>query len=166
VLLQSPILASDAQLVVDKHSVRSVVKLGYIEQQEGRPQIARELLTKALPYAQSRPRLGMAGHGILDVQILALLGRKDAAIAMFQEAVDEGFRSTIVYNTWPLALDPFLEGLKDDPRFQAAMALIDIDMQRMRRNATQAEETSDWQRLRNIAITEASGTLQARLIAQ
>ena len=165
VLLESPILASDSELVVDKHTIRSVVKLGYIEQQQGHGQVARDLLTKALPYAQSRPRLGMTGDGIVDVQILALLGRKDAAIAMFQEAVEEGFRSTIIYNSWPLALDPFLESLKDDPRYQASIAFIDQDVERMHQNAIQAEEASDWQWLRDIAITEANGALQAMLSA-
>ena len=162
-LLFNPVLASDAELVINKHTVRSVVQLAFLDQHQGRPQIALEMLNRALPYAQSRPRLGMSGHGILDVQILTLLGRKDDALAALQAAVAEGFRSTIIYNLWLLTSDPYLAELRDDSRFRESIAIIDTDMQRMHRNTMQAEAAGDWQPLLQIAIEEASDLLQAAL---
>ena len=57
---------------------------------------AERVLEAYLKYVQSHPRLGIKGYGIGDVESLALLGRKDAALARLREAVDAGWRST-----WP-----------------------------------------------------------------
>jgi len=44
------------------------------------------------------PRIGLAGHGIRDVQILALQGKTFQALAVLREAIDEGFRGTVASN--------------------------------------------------------------------
>jgi len=162
-LLFNPVLAGDADLVVDQFTVRSILQLAYIKIQDGERQEAYEMLNKALPVVQEQPRLGMRGHGILDVQIYALLGRTDDALAAFAEAVEEGFRATIIYNFLPLEMDPYLESIRGDDQFIALLQLIKDDIRRMRENTLGPEESGSWEPLRQIAIQSARTAVQAAL---
>jgi len=150
-LLFNPILVSDAELVVDRYTVRSVVQLAYIAQQEGDMQTARDMLLKSLHFVQGRPRLGIGGFGILDVQIFALLGRVEDAISAFRDAVDEGFRSTIASDFWLTRDDPYLASISGDERFVALLNDIELDIQRMHDNVITVEASGDWESLRQIA---------------
>jgi hypothetical protein len=59
------------------------------------------------------------------VQILALQGRKEEALAGLQQAADEGWRSLWWYY---LRHDPNLDSIPDEPRFQSIVAQIEADM--------------------------------------
>jgi hypothetical protein len=109
------------------------------------------MLTAALPLVQSLPRLGVAGHGILDVQILALLNRKEDALQALRTAVDEGFRSSIPFNNWLLEDDPLLGSIRNDSRFVEIVSELDALNAAMRERVIEAEESGDWAALRALA---------------
>jgi hypothetical protein len=76
-----------------------------------------------------------------------LQGETDAALAALRDAVDEGFRGSLPFDSWPLELDPYLDALRDEPDFLAIAAEIDADVAVMRRRAEQAEASGDWSEL-------------------
>ena len=86
-----------------------------------------------------------------DVESLALLGRKDEALALLREAVDAGWRSTWPRHGWNVANDPYLENLRNDARFREIVAETDADLARMRKRAAQTEASGDWQPLLALA---------------
>jgi TolB-like protein/tetratricopeptide (TPR) repeat protein len=151
--LGTPILARDADLPIDRFTVRQVVNLAYIYLRSGELRKGNEILTAALPVAQSLPRLGLSGQGIRDVQILALLGRKEEALQAFREAVDAGFRSSLIFNTWLLEIDPFLESIRDDSRFQAISSELDSHNAEMYQRLLDTEKSGDWDSLMALAGT-------------
>ena len=124
---------------------------GFVLQRLGDRARAERVLDAYLKYIQSHPRLGIKGYGIGDVESLALLGRKDEALARLREAVDAGWRSTWPRHGWNLANDPYLENLRNDARFREIVAETDADLARMRKRAAQAEATGDWQPLLALA---------------
>ena len=151
--ISDPDFTADAEPTIDRMNVADVVRYAYILQKLGEKQRAANLLTAALPVAQSLPRLGLAGHGIRDVQILALQGKSFEALTALREAIDEGFRGTVSSNVWPMSLDPYLEPLRGKPEFHALANEIDDAVSVMRERADQAEATDDWDALR--ALTDS-----------
>ena len=99
-------------------------------------------------------RLGLAGHGIRDVQILALQGRSFEALAAFREAIDEGFRGTVASNGWPMLIDPYLDSLRGQPAFQAMVSELDDLVAEMHQRVSDAEQSGNWDDLRAL-ITAA-----------
>ena len=150
-LMSQPILTADTELKVEQFTVAAIIRLAYIEQREGNKTRALELLHAALPVVQELPRLGMSGQGILEVQILALLGRKEDAFVALRELVDEGFRGPILANVWTLDEDPFLTLLRDDSRFNVILDEISESVAMMRDRVFQAESSGDWDSLRALA---------------
>jgi len=150
-LMNQPILTADTELPIDQFTVAAIVRLAYIEQREGNMARALELLQAALPVVQELPRLGMAGQGILEVQILALLGRKEDSFVVLRGLVDEGFRGPLISNVWRLDEDPFLTLLKDDPRFTRILDEISESVAMMHDRVLQAESSGDWDSLRALA---------------
>jgi cytochrome c-type biogenesis protein CcmH/NrfG len=140
-------LSGDTEIEIDRKNLYSAVLLAFIEQQRNRPKQARELLEKAQPVVASVPRLGMAGHGIKDVHILALMGRPNAAIEALIEAVDEGFVSSQAFDVWPFGEDPIIAPLRNDPRFPAIEQRMQDRIEEMRLRVEQARETGDWSAL-------------------
>ena len=120
-------------------------------QRLGDRQRAERVLNAYLKYIVDRPRLGVKGYGIADVEALALLGRSDEALSRLREAVDAGWRTSWPSHGWHLAEDPYLTGLRDDARFRAIVAETDADIARMRERAAQAEASGDWQPLLALA---------------
>ncbi len=151
--LGAPILASDADLPIDRFTVRQVVNLAYIHLQSGDLRKGNKILTAALPVVQSLPRLGLYGQGIRDVQILALLGRKEEALQALREAVDAGFRSSILSSSWFVEIDPFLESIRDDSRFQAISRELDSHNAKMYQRLLETEKSGDWESLMALAST-------------
>jgi len=151
ILISSPILARDSELEIDRFTVRDIVKLAFIVIKSGDVAAGTEMLEAALPVVQSLPHLGMFGQGIRDVQIYALLGRKDDALAALRAAVDAGYRSSVVYDNWLLASDPFLDNIREDDRFNAIVGEIETLNAAMRARVTEAEETGNWAPLRALA---------------
>ena len=150
-LRQDPLLATERSPRIDARNAHNAIKLAYLLQKSGDRNRADRLLQTALPVVQASPRLSIMGAGIRDVQILALQGEDDAALAALREAVDEGFRSSLPFDSWTLEMDPYLETIREHNAFLAIVAEIDADVAIMRRHVEQAEASGDWQELLNAA---------------
>jgi hypothetical protein len=148
-LRTDPLLAGDSTNRINRQTVRNAVKLAYIEQRRGQERAANEM--QALAVVRDLPRLGTYGHGIRDVQIYALLGRKEDALGAFREALDEGFRGSLMFDGWPLYADPYLDNLRGDPRFASMIDELDGYLAIMRDRLLQAEATDDLDSLRAMA---------------
>ena len=143
-----PDFAADADPTVDRFNVANIIRYAFILQKLGEKQRAEFLLAAALPVVQGLPRAGLAGHGIRDVQILALQGKAFEALTAMREAIDEGFRGTVSSNGWPLALDPYLDSIRDRAEFQVMAGELDDAVAVMRERVAQAEATGNWDELR------------------
>ena len=143
-----PDLAGDAIPMVDEFNVAGAIGYAHILQQHGENQRADALLESAMTVVKTLPRIGLAGHGIRDVQILALQGNTPAALAAFRDAIDEGFRGTAASNGWPLALDPYLGSLRDQPAFRAMAKELDDKLAEMQQRLSEVEQSGDWDALR------------------
>jgi len=97
------------------------------------------------------------GSGVRDVQILALQGDEDAALAALRRAVDEGFRSSLPFDSWTLETDPYLETIREHPAFRAIVAEIDAEVAIMRQRVERAEASGEWDELLSAASQAASG---------
>jgi TolB-like protein/Tfp pilus assembly protein PilF len=152
-LAADPLLGGDTAQAVDRRTARNAVKLAYIHLQEGRRPEASSLLNEALEAIRGLPRLGTFGFGIRDVQIYALLGRREDALNAFREALDAGFRGSVMFDGWPLELDPYLDSIREEPRFQAMVAELDAQVDVMRNRLFEAEAAGDFEALRTRAET-------------
>ena len=139
-----PTLAQDAEKVVDRFNLADAVVYGYILQQLGEDAAAEDVLLQARAVATELPRLGMLGHGIVDVLALVLLGQRDFALDTLRAAVDEGFVSLLVFDSWSLDETPILDSLRDDPRFISIKADIDRTLDEARQNVIDAHESGNW----------------------
>ena len=146
-----PMLTADSESNVDRFNIRFAVLLAYVQQQRNQPQSATQLLRQAELVLRDLPRLGMAGYGIRDVQVLTLLGRENAALEALSQAVDEGFVSSQSFDGWPFEVDPIIEPLRSDPRFNVLQQRIDTRLEEMRHNVETAEATGDWSALLALA---------------
>jgi TolB-like protein/Tfp pilus assembly protein PilF len=151
--LADPEFAADADPEVNASNVASVVRYAFILQNLGEGQRADTLLDMALPVVRTLPRMGLTGHGIRDVQILALQRKTYEALAAFREAIDEGFRGTVISNGWPLSLDPYLESLRNEPEFRDMVRELDDAMEAMHQRVLDAEESGNWDELRALVKT-------------
>jgi TolB-like protein/Tfp pilus assembly protein PilF len=152
-LAADPLLDGDSADTVNRQTARNAVKLAYIHLRQGRKQEADRLLNQALEAIAELPRLGTFGFGIRDVQIYALLGRREDALNAFREALDAGFRGSVMFDGWPLGLDPYLDSIRDEPRFQAMVVELDGHVDVMRDRLFEAEATGNLESLRVRAET-------------
>jgi TolB-like protein/Tfp pilus assembly protein PilF len=152
-LSASPTLGGDTAVRVDRATARNAVRLAYIHQLEGRPGQASRLLTETMTAIRDLPRLGIHGFGIRDVQVYALLGRRDDAIAAFREALDAGYRGSLAFDGWPISIDPYLESIRDDPRFVRMLDELDDYLVAMRDRLYEAEAAGNLDDLRARAET-------------
>ena len=143
--------AADADPQVDRFNIADIISYAFILQKQGEKRRADSLLARALPVVRGLPRVGLAGHGIRDVQILALQGKPFEALMALREAIDEGFRGTTYSNGWPLSLDPYLDSIRDRPEFQAMASEIDDAVMLMQERVTLTEASGNWDDLRAIA---------------
>ena len=150
-LVKTPVLQLDTELEIDRFTVGDVVKLAYIEKMQGNAGRSNELLNASLPVVQGLPRLGVFGQGVRDAEIYALLGRTEDALAAIREAIDAGFRTTTVVDTWLLGMDPYFATIRDDKRFLALLDKLDELNAVMYQRVLDAEASGDWQALRDIA---------------
>jgi TolB-like protein/Tfp pilus assembly protein PilF len=94
----------------------------------GDDQHAQALLAKCEAFITSRnPGMRRATYRMEPVQIDALRGKKDDALAALRRAIDDGLRS----QWWAFELDPNLDAIRDDPRFIGMMKEIRADVGRM-----------------------------------
>ena len=146
--LRNPEFAADADPQVDAFNVANLIRYAFILQNHGKNQRADALLQTALNVVRTLPRIGLTGHGIRDVQILALQGKTSEALGALRQAIDEGFRGTAASNGWPLAIDPYLNSLRGQPGFEAMISELDDAVAKMQQRVSQAEQSGDWDGLR------------------
>lgn len=146
--LSNPEFVADADPRIDASNVANVIRYAFILQNLGEKGRADTLLETALNVVRTLPRIGLAGHGIRDVQILALQGKTFEALAALREAIDEGFRGTVASNGWPMAIDPYLESLRGQPGFQAMAGELDDAIAAMQQRVSEAEQSGNWDELR------------------
>jgi tetratricopeptide (TPR) repeat protein len=121
----APELLNEDSPEIGIRNYRAAIDLALILSKTGEQQRADRLLEGSLQYIQQIPRLGFLGYDIADVQIYALQGNKQKALAALHRAIDEGWRDSWWYY---LKHDPNLESLHDEPEFQAMVAEIEADM--------------------------------------
>ena len=155
-LQRFPALADLDGVGIDQFNLAEVIKLAYLSQQMGSNEVADNVLVAALPVARNAPRLGHFGHGIRDVQILALQGKSGEALDVLQQAIDQGFRGSLSFEGWVLSQDPYLQAIRGHPRFKAMQAQIADYNAVMRENVRRAEHNDSWDELRARAATEPS----------
>ena len=148
-LRANPLLSSDTARSVDRLNYQSAIMLAYTYQQLGDAKRAERLLNEAWQVVSQMPRVGIKGHGISDVSILALQGRKDAALDALRDAIDEGFVSLMSYGMWTLDQSLLIDALRDDERFKAMKLELDRKIEVMRDNVERAREADDWSELLN-----------------
>lgn len=161
-LASNPALTADTRLVVDYANVQAVVLLGYIEWQRGDERTATELLERALPVINQLPRSGSVGHGVEDVRVLALLGRKSAALVALREAIDDGFAGYRSHSLWTIDNDPMIAPLRGDPAYEAMREELERRIEALRRNVEAAEQTGDWTPLLDKVRNRATAAMTAR----
>ena len=105
------------------------INLAHVYKRTARAAESEALLTDALSYVQSRPRLGWAGYQISDAEVYALQGRKNDALTALETAVDEGWRYN--WRFW-LEYSPNLVAIRDEPRFKAVIAELEADVAEQR----------------------------------
>lgn len=157
-LAEDPVLSGDTSGKVERSATRNAVKLAFILQHEGRSEQASRLLMETLDVIRDVPRLGTFGFGIRDVQIYALLGRRGDAIAAFREALDAGYRGSVLFDNWPLALDPYLDSIRGDPRFVAMLDELQGYLEALRDRLFAAEAAGDLDQLRASAYSAYPGS--------
>lgn len=151
--LHEPQLAGDAEPALNRYNVSDAVRYAYILQNLGEEKRADQLLDSALVVVRPLPRIGIYGHGIRDVQILALQGKTLEALAALRDAIDEGFRGTVSSNGWPMAYDPYLASLRGQPGFQAMVGELEEDIAFMQQRLADTEENGNWDDLRALVET-------------
>ena len=123
-----------------------MLKYAYLLQRENPDsRVAAELLDRLLVVIEAQPRLGTGGHGNRDVQILALQGRPDEALARLRQAFDEGFRGSRAYDNWSLSQDPYLESIRDTDEYRSIEADIAAAIDIMKRRVNAARANNDFE---------------------
>jgi len=150
----NPALTNLDEIVVDQFSTNDAVRLAFIFQQRGEHDAADKLLAQALQVVRASPRLGMAGYGVRDVQIMSLQGRTAEALDFLQQAIDEGFRGSLFFDGWRLEEDPYLVSIRDDPKFELMHSRIRVSNDEMLENVRKAELFDTWDELRARARVE------------
>jgi hypothetical protein len=105
-----------------------------------------------LPVVQELPLLGIYGQGVREAQIYALLGQEDDAYAALGDAIQAGYRTSLVAdNWWTLETDPYFESMRDDDRFIAILNQLDALNSVMYDRVIEAEASGDWEQLTDLA---------------
>ena len=78
---------------IGSRNYRAAIDLALISSKTGEQQRADWLLKSSLQYIQRIQRLGFDGYAAADVQIYALQGEKQKALAALRQATDEGWRT-------------------------------------------------------------------------
>ena len=147
-----PALLNDDAPEVGHTNYQAAIDLASVLSKTGEQDRADLLLELAFQHIEMLPRLAGDGYGIADVEIYALQGNKQKALAALRQAIDEGWRASWWYY---LKQDPTLESLQDEPEFQAMVAEIEADM------AVQLARVREMERSGELTpIPEVSATTQ------
>ena len=142
---------TEPRFKVDELNAHNALKYAFLLQRD-EPGSARAaaLLDDLLVQFESGPRMGASGHGIRDVQVLALQGKQSQALARLQRAFEEGFRGVRNFDNWSLAEDPYLVSIRDTPEFGDVTAGIAAANTLMKARLEDAIATDDLDSLRDL----------------
>jgi Tfp pilus assembly protein PilF len=136
-----PQLLTQDKPVVDLNNYRAAIDLALVLGNEGDQKRADLLLESSLAFISTQPRLGLwGGFWVADVQILALQGKNQEAIAALQQAADDGWRSLWWYY---LQYDPNLNSIRGEPEFQIVVAEIQADMASKMQRVREMEQSGE-----------------------
>jgi tetratricopeptide (TPR) repeat protein len=114
---------------VSPNNISMAADLGLLMQRAGEPEQARVLLQRVVAVYDESYARGAANFplGIAKVDALALLGRKDEALATMRQLIDDGWR---MLWRWSTAYNPNHESLRGDPEYESMLAEIEQDLAR------------------------------------
>jgi tetratricopeptide (TPR) repeat protein len=146
-----PELVNEGDPKIDNSSrYVAAIDLALVLSKTGEQERADLLLDRSLQYIQTLPRLGTYGYWIADVQIYALQGEKQKALAALRQAIDEGWRG---YWWYYLKHDPNLESLHDEPEYQAMVAEIEADMAEQLARVREMEKNGELEPIPEVSAT-------------
>jgi tetratricopeptide (TPR) repeat protein len=121
---------------VNAANFRPAIDIAGIYQLLGRKDLADRLLEACLQQIEHTIRVGYYGFWVSDVQILALQGRTDEALAALRQAFDQGWRTDWRYF---FNRDP----IRSDPRFQSIRTDLENDMARQLEHVREMEANGE-----------------------
>lgn len=133
-------LTENEEPLVDRSNYVSAVDLALVLMHLDQPERANDLLEGALAVVETIPRLGTEGYRILDVEVYALQGRPEMALAALRDAIDQGWR---VFSWFYLDHDPNLDSIRGEPEFQRLRQIIRDDMAAQALRAEQLRASGD-----------------------
>ena len=158
ILRSNPRFVADSAITVDRFALAEAVMLAFVEQKLGNAESAKRLLDQALTTTASLPRVGFAGHGIRDVQILALQGQIPTALDALRDAIDAGFVSESGFDFWAIDEDPLLASLRAETRYIEMRQEMRGLVETMHQTVTAAQAADDWSELRSRAASPLSAS--------
>jgi tetratricopeptide (TPR) repeat protein/DNA-binding winged helix-turn-helix (wHTH) protein len=105
---------AESRLRVDPDDFFTMIMLGWTQQMLGNAADAKEYIEKGLNIAPNDP-YGLYYRALVEVQA----GNHDAALRALQSAVDNGYPAKM------LAVEPYLENLKQNPKFRKMISKTD-----------------------------------------
>lgn len=133
-------LTENEQPRVDSSNCAAAVDLALVLMHLGQRDRANDLLDGALAAIETMSRLGTEGYWILDVEVYALQGRSEKALAALHEAIDQGWR---VLTWFYLDHDPNLASIRNEPEFQRLRQRIHDDLAAQAMRAEQLRASGD-----------------------
>ena len=77
--------------------------------------------------------------------------QKEDAFSALRDAIDEGYRTSVISDQWTLPFDPYLAVLRDDPRFDELLLELQELNDDMYERVLEAEASGEWQVLLDMA---------------
>ncbi len=113
---------------IDSYNVEVVPDVAWILRSEGETGRANALLRDAVTVYRANDWFSMypadMSSEIVEVEILALLGREEEAMNVLRRILDEGWR----FGWWQVERDPVLDSIRDHPAVVGMMEKIKADM--------------------------------------
>jgi len=140
-----PALLDDHDPIINLQNYRPAIDIAYLLQKSDNEERATLLLERSLALIESGAiaRLGIGGYGIADVQIHALRGQPERALAALRQAIDQGWRG---FWWFYLKNNPNLESLRYSVEFQSMVQELESFMtgEREAMNEVDSCASFDW----------------------
>ena len=106
----------------------------------GEDERATDFLDKCQNQIAETIRVGYHGYWVSDVQILALQGKTDAALAALRQAIDQGWRTDWRYFFY---VDPNLDSIRGEAKFQVMLKEVQDEMAAQLQRAREMEANGE-----------------------
>ena len=125
---------------INAANYRSAIDVAGVLMQLGDDDRATLLLEECEKQIADKIRVGLYGYWVTDIQVMALQGKTTEALSALRQAVDQQWRTDWRYFFY---VDPNLDSIRDESRFQAILSEIEADMaeqlERVREMESQGE---------------------------